>query len=219
MKAAAWIAKAAARAKWKKSEARPQPASGQSAPTPPHSCAQLMRPHTAGRPPSGLVFPTFPPPAIPRLYLDTRFCLANRQKPRSARQCCAARYQIRKNLWITNPCGLLAKPLLAGLGASSGRFSGLRPKRRRLPTVIRRDSVRRGKPQTRPTPARLASPRFFERPKRLRRHPRRFPRPRRWPGRPSVHIQIQDFAYQMCKSPAAPVNTAQCAIKSGEICG
>ena len=103
MKAAAWIAKAAARAKWKKSEARPQPASGQSAPTPPHSCAQLMRPHTAGRPPSGLVFPTFPPPAIPRLYLDTRFCLANRQKPRSARQCCAARYQNRKNLWITHP--------------------------------------------------------------------------------------------------------------------
>ena len=175
----------------------------------PNSCAPTHRRQAAIRP----CFSNFPPPAIPRLYLDIRFCLANRQKPCSARKHCAGRYQNRKKLWITCPCGPVFKPLLAGFGASSGRFSGLRPKRRRLPTVIRRDSVCRGKPQTRPTPARLASPRFFERPKRLRRHPGRFPRPRRWPGRPSVHIQIQDFAYRIGKRPAAPVDTAIAAIK------
>ena len=38
---------------------------------------------------------------ILRLYLDTRFCLSNRQTARSARQCCAGRYQFSRNLWIT----------------------------------------------------------------------------------------------------------------------
>ena len=34
-------------------------------------------------------------------HSETGFCLSNRQMAYSARQCCAARYQFRKNLWIS----------------------------------------------------------------------------------------------------------------------
>ena len=69
----------------------------------PHSFASFLRPLHPARP---------APQRRParrgawspfRSYSDTKFCLSNRQEARSARKHCAARYQIRKNLWITFP--------------------------------------------------------------------------------------------------------------------
>ena len=166
---------------------------------------------------------------------------ANQPTARSARKYCAARYQFRKNLWITDPeadsetapprcqsprpapgphpfrnargCAFTQAP---SAGWGDGHGWGQRP-----PTA---PGLLFNGPSLPSKAAPRARCRVFPQflsggnpPHPALKSPPPFLKPRA--DRGFACIWIQDFAYQLSKPPTSPVHAAQCAINSGRICG
>ena len=148
-------------------------------------------------------------PAIPN-------CPTNQQIARSARRCCAGRYQNRKNLWITRSsrrrfeCGKRADFRKPGRLRGVQKAAGGGRQRLAVSGFFR---LAFGPLAGRELAWGIGSRRLFGTGQA---------------GLPAAAlgcraslscIWIQVFAYPIGKPPAAPVDTALGAINSGEICG